>query len=133
MKTKLAEIKNTITAERATGIKQRGKLEFWSEGERISKKQAKKYIREGKEVAIPGAGAGNYHEVFRELGFLKLEPLILSSSAGDWIFGVKDKFGWRLAGQENRYPYYGFIYWIDKENGPFGSFEILEKQLKEIV
>jgi len=132
MKTTIRKLRDPIIAEEATGIKQRGKLEFWSKGARISQKQARKYIRENKEVAVPGAGAGSYYEIFEKLGFLELEPVMLGSSAGDWIFGVKDETGWRLAGQENRYPFKGFTYWVDNENWGFANFEDLEKAVREL-
>ena len=111
-------------AEQATGIEERGKLQFWSsKGERIERKEAKRRIEEGEMIEVPSAGAGSYDEIFQDLGFEEIRDIFLSSSAGDWTFGVKDKRGWRVAGQENRYPYYGFKYWIGKES--FKDFETL--------
>jgi len=110
-------MENKTIAEEATGIKQQGELTYWSKGKKISLTQAKKLLFENGEVAIPQAGAGNYDEVFLMLGFSKVQVMFDSSSAGDWQFAVKDKTGWRLASQENRYPYHGFNYWIDIEGG----------------
>jgi len=111
----IAKLRDPIIAEEATGIKQSGKLELWSKGKVISRKKARQNVMSGEEVAVPGAGAGSYYKIFEMLGFSELKPLVLSSSAGDWSFGVKDKTGWRLASQENRYPYKGFRYYVDNE------------------
>ena len=104
-------------------------MEFWSRGAGISKKQARQNFIEGKEVAVPGAGAGSYIKVFKELGFSEVKEIDTTSSAGDWAFGVKNKAGWSLASQNNRYPYYGFNYWLGR--GGFDSFEELVEYLRE--
>jgi len=119
-------MENKTIAEEATGIRQVGELQFWSEGKKITPKQAKKLLYQNKEVSIPQAGAGSYDEVFSMLGFIEVKVICWSSSAGGWQFGVKDKTGWRVAGQDNRYPYNGFNYWIDIESGyGFESFDSL--------
>lgn len=127
----IAKLRDPIIAEQATGIKQQGELRFWSKGKKISQKLASKCIREYKEIAVPSAGAGSYYEVFEKLGFSELKPMVLSSSAGDWEFGVKDKTGWRVAGQDNRYPHYGFTYWISSDLWGFETFEDLLLAVKE--
>ena len=132
LKEKIRKLRNPILAEEATGIEEQGKLEFWSRGAKISKKQARQNFIEGKVVAVPGAGAGSYIEVFKELGFSEVEEIDTGSSAGDWSFGVKNKMGWSLASQENRYPYYGFTYWLSRDFQGFGSFEGLVEMLRRL-
>ena len=117
-------------AEQATGIKQTGNIQFWSDDMKIKEKQAKEFLYQNKEVAVPNAGAGSYDEAFENLGFDKIEIVESTSSAGDWTFGIKDKTGWRLAWQENRYPYYGFRYSIDLDNSGFETFDNLLKFLE---
>ena len=119
------------TAEEATGIRERGELEFYKEGgKKITDKQAKKIIREGKTIEAAGAGAGSYYGVYKRLGFEDIREIETASSAGDWTFAVKDSNGWRLAWQENRYPYYGFRYSISKEFWGYTTFEDLVSDLE---
>lgn len=108
-------------AECATGCCQQSKLVLYdADGDVITKEQAKENILNGLPVAIPGAGAGNYREVFVDLlGFEELEVIDWTSSAGEWSFGVKDETGWRVAWQSNRYPYHGYTYGVTTE--PMGS------------
>ena len=117
-----------IISEQATGCRQQGQLTLYDEdGQKVSKRQARKNIREGKPIAIPGAGAGNYRKVFCEiLGFKSIEVLNWSSSAGDWQFGVNDGIGWRLACQDNRYPYHGFLYSVAQEGEIYWGFSTFE-------
>ena len=126
------ELLEQYKAESATGCCQQGKLVFYDEsGTVISAEQAKENILAGKPVAIPGAGAGNYSEVFTDLlGFDELEVVDWTSSAGDWSFAVKDETGWRVAWQSNRYPYHGYTYQVAPEGETgwgWGSFEELSE------
>ena len=119
-------------AEAATGVVQRGKLNFQTRQGSISVKEAKRRIYANEEVAVPAAGAGSYDEVFSKLGFSEVELIESGSSAGDWTFGVKDNFGWRVAYQENRYPYFGYRYYINtKDFYGYTSFEDLMQALKK--
>ena len=128
----VSSLVNRLVSEQATGIKQQGSLKFWSEGVKITKRQARKFIKEGKEVAIPSAGAGSYNEVFEMLGYSEVKVVQWSSSAGDWEFAVKDKTGWRIAGQDNRYPHYGFTFWVSSEVWGFSSYEDLVKEIEKL-
>ena len=121
---------NKNIAEESTGIQETG-LQLWSENVKINAKKAQKLLFEEQEIAVPGAGAGSYDEVFEMLGFEKVEVIEWSSSAGDWSFGVKDKTGWRLAWQENRYTYHGFRYSISFRNYGFKTFEDLLGSLRD--
>lgn len=132
LKAKIQSLRSPIIAEEATGIEERERLEFWSRGARISKKQARQNLREGKEVAVPGAGAGSYLRIFKELRFSEVEEINTGSSAGDWDFAVKDKEGWSLASQENRYPFYGFSYWLSRDFQGFSSFKDLVEVLRRL-
>ena len=122
----ITNIIEKTTAEEATGIEETG-VQMWSEDIKIKEKKAKKLLYQNKEVAVPGAGAGSYREIFEALGFEKVEVVEWTSNAGDWSFGVKDKTGWRMAWQTNRYPHHGFTYDIDIDNFSFDSFEDLLK------
>ncbi|MHA1329604.1 MAG: hypothetical protein ACTSR2_00870 [Candidatus Hodarchaeales archaeon] len=113
-------------AEEATGIREAGRLEFWNdEGQKITIKKASKLIREGGIIVVPGAGAGSYIKVFQLLGFSDVELIESGSSAGDWTLAVKDETGWAVAGQENRFPFYGFRYWISQELKGFSELSDL--------
>jgi len=117
--------------EQTTGISQHGNLIFWSKDKKITLKQAKENLIAGEEVAIPNAGAGSFREIFKKLGFEEVKVIDWTSSAGDWSFGVKNEDGWILAGQENRYPYYGFTYMVTSVYGKYQTFEELCKEITD--
>lgn len=110
-------------AEQATGCVAWGKLNFQTKDGKISIVEAKKRLWMNEEVAVPTAGAGSYDEIFKLLGFTEVKVLENGSSAGDWMFAVKDKTGWRAAWQENRYPYHGYKYAIDLGNWGFETLD----------
>ena len=117
-------------AEEATGIKENpsgiGNI-YADTGKEISLKNARKLLRQGMPIEIPNSGAGTYQKVFCEiLGYDEIKPVNLSSSAGDWDFAIREGDIWRMASQNNRYPYYGFRYCIN-EHDEFLSFEELVK------
>lgn len=67
-------------------------------------------------VEFPNAGSQSYGEVFRLLGYPHVFELQMCSSAGDWDFLVsKDRVAWSIASQENRYPMFGFRYFVGPE------------------
>ncbi len=114
-----------VVSEQATGCYQKGKLRFMDVNGEISVNRAKLRLLRNDEVSVPSAGAGSYDEVFKALGFLEVKTIETCSSAGDWTLAVRDKFGWRLAWQENRYPYNGFRYGIDLQVYGFERIEDL--------
>jgi hypothetical protein len=108
--------------EQTTGITEKGDLIIYNnKGNKITLKEAEKEVDNGKEIEIPAAGAGSYIKVFKNLGFIEVKVIDWTSSAGDWNFGVKDRNGWRVAFQNNRYPYLGFKYCVNSEH--FETFE----------
>jgi len=116
----------SLVAEESTGIRETGRLEFWNDkGQKITIKEASKLIREGGVIEVPSAGAGSYIKVFQLLGFSDVELIESGSSAGDWTLAVKDETGWAVAGQENRFPFYGFRYWISQELQGFSELSDL--------
>lgn len=123
-------INTKIICEQATGIHQIGIIRFCNKDNALTDRQAKKDLFSDKEVVVTGSGAGSYDEVFKRLGFSAVKVVDWGSSAGDWTFGVKDKTGWRLAFQENRYPYYGFRYSISTEVWGYTTFEDLVNNLQ---
>jgi len=112
-------------AEEATGCIQRGRLQFKDVNGDITNYEARRRLFAGEEVAAPGAGAGSYNEAFKALGFDCVGTWETGSSAGDWSFLLHDKTGWRAGCQENRYPYHGFRYSIDRE-GIFSGYETMK-------
>jgi len=75
-------------------------------------------------MATGCVGAGQYREVFRQMGYAHLEVMDWTSSAGDWWFIVsEDGKSWYNAGQENRWPRSGFEYSVDKSIRVEGSAE----------
>ena len=98
-----------ILCEQATGCSQHGNIgKFYDNtGCEISIKYARKIFRQGNTVEVPNAGAGSFREVFKMLGYKKVDVYEWSSSAGDWTFILRGK---GYACQENRYPYHGFRY-----------------------
>ena len=75
---------------------------------------AAKWMKQGGEVFAPGVSASNYHNFFRRMGFVDVKVIDYTSSAGDWVFGIRNKdLLWYVAFQENAYPKVGFIYSID--------------------
>jgi len=127
------KIINSLTANQATGCFPSGdSFQFYNDkGDKITLKQAAKLFNEGETIETPSAGAGSYQEIFEMLGFDDAEDICNSSSAGDWTFGIKNKTGWQLAFQENRYPYHGFKYSIDKDFCGFAAFKDLCKAIEE--
>ena len=111
----ILEIREKLVSEEATGINQQGKLLFWDKNGVISIAEAITRLHNNESIAVPAAGAGNYNGIFRILGFTNIKVIDWSSSAGDWTFGVKDEYGWKIAWQENRYPYHGFAYMINND------------------
>lgn len=125
MNKQLTTLITTFIANQATGCYPSGNIQFYNNKRiKLTLKQAIKAINQGDVVEVPDAGAGSYDEIFKMLGFTKIQAICLTSSAGDWSFGVKDKTGWRLASQENRYPYRGFRYIIDPDHS-FTTFKQL--------
>jgi len=112
-------------SEQATGCYQKGKIRFMDRYGEYSIEEADHRLWQNKEVSVPNAGAGSYKEVFVALGFLEVKAVETCSSAGDWTLAVKDKYGWRLAWQTNRFPCYGFRYEISLEFCGFATFEDL--------
>jgi hypothetical protein len=115
-------------AEDATGVVQHGSRlgSFYLSGGRcISPVEVFAYLQLGYSVEVPNAGAGSYREFFTGSGYKKVEVIEHTSSAGDWTFAVKVRDGWLLAGQENRYPYHGYKYWVDVSRYPCASLEEL--------
>ncbi len=119
--------------EDMTGCSQKGELKYYSteskEGTLITKKEATELLQNGKEIAIPQAGAGNYTEVFTSLGFDDVKVVDWTSSAGDWAFGVKNEHGWFAAFQSHRYPFHGYIYTVNTDYGFFDTFDDLCKAM----
>jgi hypothetical protein len=101
--------------EQATGCRATATLKhfpLWDgEGNKISDSKARKLFRSGKIVEDPNAGAGSYTDFLSRMGFKKVSVLNWSSSAGDWQFKVSTG----VVSQENRYPYHGFRYSLDKQ------------------
>lgn len=112
-------------SEQATGCYQKGKLKFMDVNGELSINRAKLRLLRNDEVSVPSAGAGSYKEVFEALGYLEVQAIEMCSSAGDWTLAVRNIYGWQLAWQENRYPYYGFRYGIDLQVYGFSTIEDL--------
>ncbi len=135
-----SEVLARMIAEQATGIAEQphglGALYTapWNDngtvrpgGEKIETKEgAYDLLRDGRGVAVPGAGAGSYYQFFEELGFAEVQSVETCSSAGDWTLAVKDgeDGDWYLAYQSQRYPYHGFNYSVDFSHG-FSTVEAL--------
>lgn len=119
-------------SEQATGCYQKGKLKFMDVDGEVSINRAKLRLLRNDEVSVPNAGAGSYKEVFEALGFFEVKTIETCSSAGDWTLAIRDKYGWRLAWQENRYPYYGFRYGIDLQVYGFANLEDLIKEWEDL-
>lgn len=118
-------------AEQATGIVQRGKLgQFYlvsanDDPPPLTDEEARAHLEGTEFIAVPNAGAGSYREFFTRMGFVDVEVIDHTSSAGDWCFGVKRKDGvWTLAFQENRFPRHGFNYSLQPQHQA-GTFEVL--------
>ena len=125
------KILRSNAAEQATGCVQSDSvLKFQDKGGYVSLSEAVKRLWSNEEVAVPCAGAGSYMEVFQLLGFFEVKAIQTGSSAGDWTFAVKDDLGWRLAYQENRYPYHGFKYAIDMEQ--YVGYERFEDLVRDL-
>lgn len=121
--------KKILLAEEATGIKDSGTIDkiFSDTGAEVTAEFARKLIRKGMPLEIPNSGAGSYDKVFCDiLGYDEVKVVNWTSSAGDWDFGIREGKLWRMASQNNRYPYYGFRYCIN-EHDEFDSFEELIK------
>lgn len=103
-------------AEEATGIVEnpRGLGKFYARGgKELTPTEAVDVLKNQGVIEVPNAGAGSYTALFLALGFEEVKPLDVGSSAGDWVFAVKDNGLWYIASQHNRYPYYGFSYCVD--------------------
>jgi len=124
-------VRDRHIAEEATGCAQGGRLKFMDVGGEYNGKEAKRRLWAGEEVAVPAAGAGSYNDVFSLLGFDGAELYESGSSAGDWTLMVHSKSGWRLAFQENRYPYHGFRYSIGTDEKDVNS-EVFETK-KDLI
>ena len=75
-------------------------------GSNVSDEEASSLFRNGKTIHDPNAGAGSFRQVLARLGYVRVEVLDWTSSAGDWAFKVKAG----VIYQENRYPNCGFKY-----------------------
>lgn len=121
------------TAEEATGCVQIGRLVYLNEkGIILNEEQAAQIFQSYGLIGVPGAGAGNYREVFVVLGVDVIEVNDWTSSAGDWSFGVKIYDKWYMATQENRYPCIGFKYLLSDLIGPCKTKEELFERAAEI-
>lgn len=98
-------------AEQATGCRQRGALVFYNDdGHEVTIEQAADLFWEHEPVIVPAAGAGSYRPILMDFGCEDIEVLDWTSSAGDWVFAIKDGDTWRVVFQANRYPHCGFRY-----------------------
>ena len=76
-------------------------------------------------------GAGSYLAFAKEHGYLFIETVDWSSSAGDWTFAVsEDGHEWRVLCQENNYPRLGFSHYLGSEIF-FGTAEEVLTQIYE--
>jgi len=119
------KIRDKIASEQATGCCEHGELIFQTKNGGITDEDAAGRLYNGEEVAVPSAGSGSYNDVFQAMGFTEVKVIDWGNSAGDWTFGVKNESGWRVAWQENRYPCYGFRYFINLNDYGYGMFEDL--------
>lgn len=86
------------------------------------------------EQATGCIGAGSYVDYAHERGFMIIEVLNWSSSAGDWQFIVsKDGFEWYILDQQNNYPLPGFTHALDTEPYYGTADEVLERIYEEIT
>lgn len=100
-------------AEEGTGIRENPHgigLFYDDDGDVITTEQAQDLFLDEQIIAVPNAGAGSYKAVFASLGYQEVKPIEWGSSAGDWIFAIRDGDSWWIAFQSNRYPYHGFTY-----------------------
>lgn len=101
-------------AESATGIREKegAPFVFEFEGEPVSLTKARRLIRDGEWLVCPTAGAGSYRKVAELLGWTWLSVEDWTSSAGDWIFRLRNgKMMW----QENcRFGGSGFRYSVGR-------------------
>ena len=83
------------------------------------------------EVEATGcAGADSYRDFAKSLGFTHVEPIDLTSSAGDWTFVVsKDGHKWRLLSQYNKWPFVGFHHEIDKGSPFYGTAREVQEEI----
>ena len=112
-------------ADQATGCYGRaelGKL-YANGGASLTPVAAAQVLRNEQTVEVPNAGAGSYASFFAALGFSEVKTIETTSSAGDWLLGVRDAATghWHPAWQHNRYPYHGFSY-VMEPGQAFESF-----------
>jgi len=130
----MKNINEKYLSEQTTGCVQQGKIVYYQEGgKKVTPKQAAELLQNNELVEVPSAGAGNFREIFEDLGFDKVEVIDWTSSAGDWTFGVKNDDGWVVATQENRYPYHGFRYNISDLFLPCETFEQLCEEIEYLM
>ena len=102
--------------EQATGCRERqdGMRFYDGDGNAVSDTAARRIVREGEPVEVPGAGAGSYRGIAWRLGYTRLEVEDWTSSAGDWCFRLHGgKYMW----QENMWPSHGFRYRVGRPDG----------------
>jgi hypothetical protein len=124
---------NKYMAETATGISEsrNGPGPFYDDnGIPLTTDQARILFTDGDGVKVPNAGAGSYRSIFQSFGFMEVEDIDTSSSAGDWAFAIGDSDFWYLAWQEHRYPYHGFRYTSDPRLS-FGTLAELLEYVKQ--
>lgn len=112
-------------AEQMTGVTEHpnGVGQFYdSNGKAVTHEEAQDLFIGGDSIEVPNAGAGSYDPVFRAMGYQEVKAIEWGSSAGDWIFGIRDEATWYVAYQTNRYPQHGYAYSL---NGM--SFETYEE------
>ena len=129
--TPISTLTERLLAEQATGLAQtrRGLGKYYvSESLAVSPRTACDMLRDGRAVCIhiPNAGAGSYREFFTSLGITEVQVVDHTSSAGDWVFAIKDgaEGMWYPAFQTNRYPRHGFSYSINFDE-PFDTLDRL--------
>jgi hypothetical protein len=130
----LQNLVDSIMASESTGLPANpnglGKY-YLSESETVSPEEAYAALLNQREIKVPTAGAGSFHNFFESVSpGSKVEKLDTTSSAGDWTFAFqpKDDNAWYPAFQTNRYPYHGFAYSIDFSL-PFPTLEELSNTL----
>jgi hypothetical protein len=116
-------------SDQATGIAENpsGLGQYYLDGGReVNTEEAQDALLAGEQVEVPNAGAGSFRSFFKSVGCDKVEVWDWTSSAGDWVFGVRDgpEGMWYPAFQSNRYPGHGMSYSIDRGHG-FPSWEDL--------
>lgn len=84
---------------------------FYVDGEPVSDTEARRRFRDGTPVELVNVSPNHYKSVLDRLGYTKVSAYDWTSSAGDWTLRIRGGYVF----QENRYPYHGFRYTLERD------------------